>query len=33
MSMQDDVVPGDFKQALVNPVIKKQNLGKHDMPS
>ena len=28
MSMQDGVVPDDFNQALVNPLIKKQNLGK-----
>ena len=29
LSMQDAVVPRDFKQALVNPLIKKQTLCKH----
>ena len=28
MSIQESVVPDDFKQALVNPLIKNQNIGK-----
>ena len=30
MSMQDGVVPDDFKQALVNPLIKKK-IGKNKL--
>ena len=29
--MQSGVVPWDFKQALVNPLIKKQTLCKNDL--
>ena len=31
LSMQSGVVPQDFKQALVNPLIKKQTLCKDDL--
>ena len=31
MLMQDGVVPDEFKQALVNPLIKKRNLGKNEL--
>ena len=32
-SMQDGVVIDDFKQAMVNPLIKKRNLGRNELKS
>ena len=31
MSMKDGVVPDNFKQALVNRLIKKQNIGNNEL--